>query len=68
MTNLVSLPRLSAAIAALTGGKPPNYHTMWKKIVSSELPAERIDGRWYADPRAVAIGLGLIQTEATPSN
>ncbi len=59
MSELVPLPALSREVAMLTGKPAPSYRSLWMKIASGQLPAETRNNRYYADPRAVALALGL---------
>ena len=64
MSNKVPLTALSRELAALTGGPVPSYRALWTKIVNGELPAEQVNGRYFADPRVIAQKLGLTAERA----
>jgi hypothetical protein len=59
----VPLASLAPALSALTDQPVPNYRSLWMRIADGSIPSERIRGRHYCDPRAVAIALGLLPAD-----
>lgn len=58
MSN-VPLPSLSRDLKDLGYRKVPSYRVLWTKVVNGDLPVEKVNGRYFADPLAVAKALGL---------
>jgi hypothetical protein len=59
--DLIPLPALPRAVAAMTGQPAPSYHQLYLAAVAGRFPAEQVRGRWRvqrADLPAIARALG----------
>lgn len=57
----VPLPDLAGQLMMLTKQPVPSYRSLWIMFANGSLPADRINGRIFADVQVVAEKLGLVE-------